>query len=1227
MHTISYLPETDININDDLITRKEFLLFKQNIDKISHSQDKNDSIIIPRFDISKNIPESNYLEFTSYQLFIRNYFNPNTPYSRLLLKWQTGFGKTIGALSVAMNFIQYYQRHEKELHIQLGSIYVIGFTRNIFKLEMLNYPEFGFISREELAKLKLMKKNASTRNPGHIDILRKYLNMLRKRFSNRIGNGFFKFIGYKELANHLFIFDEKNSDDMRDNLINMSANELRKNIDNGTIKINKPLLKEFENSLIICDEIHNVYNTFEKNNWGVALQAILNYHSSCRALFLSATPLNNSPTEVIDLLNLLLPRQYYPILDKDDFFEETHDNVKLKLSKEPIIVNYLKGRISFIRDNNPQFMASKTFIGESIPGIDYLKFIRCPMSKFQYNTYKTVVSDNIASPGQDGQYLVDFVIPDPTAKQPLSINTLGLYTSKDIKEKYGAATDAWKVKYGISYNNTNEIIQGRILKSETLAIISNKYYTMLETLITDLQQNKGKTFIYHNYIHMTGILFIQEILLQNHIIGEYDNSTDDTLCICGKIRKLHTKEQISPTNLDVSEKTIPNYKKIKNSKTHPYQPVRFAIVHSNLDNRVIAKTLENFNNSNNIRGSRLMILIGSRIMKESHSLIAVRNVFIMSRPDNIPSLIQIIGRVLRLNAYKSLPIAERHVEIRLFVSSIPKSDISKKHMLSYEESKYMKKIKTFKVIQYIEKLMHENAIDAYFNYDKIWNSNYNASDDFGLNILPYSINYKSAPASLTLDELNLSTFNAYHAKFEVTYITYIIKRLFIEISPVWKYKDLFNAVKSPTFDITINTDIISQDLFNIALNNILYNESSSIYVEPIVTDLVDKLVYSNVMDKLHNPDDKIIIVLNNIKYVIIHIGEMYSMVPIRNNEIFIDNETVYRSISYTDTKYTNIIQYLKYDSQNDYIDKKIRFINKWKFTEIIDLEQSLCDFGTKFHISFLEEIVKYMFNVWTLPDQKKDENHAFYLKMIYFYDLQKLIAWAHLLDKTLTKKYSVFVIPITLKITKNSNIDFPITSSPDNQNNNNILISTINRDDKAWISTNMIKAYNNNLHESEKLFDNIYKKTKKHTKVNADLLPVGHYLEKTSRFYHPDSGWFDYTTAIDNKTIKENDIIIGYDKRSKTGLSIKFKLRNPIQKIKKYQDTRLIEKGTTCSTKSKSFLLDIAKKLGIHLTTNELNSSTICYKIRSKLIYLELKERQKNTNIKYFYNVLEIKDI
>ena len=88
------------------------------------------------------------------------------------------------------------------------------------------------------------------------------------------------------------------------NISNLDEDGITKAIDNKKIILNIELLNEFKNSLIICDEIHNVYNSIDKNNWGVALQYILNYHPSIRAVFMSATPINNNPSEVIELLNL-----------------------------------------------------------------------------------------------------------------------------------------------------------------------------------------------------------------------------------------------------------------------------------------------------------------------------------------------------------------------------------------------------------------------------------------------------------------------------------------------------------------------------------------------------------------------------------------------------------------------------------------------------------------------------------------------------------------------------------------------------------------------------------------------------------------------------------------------------------------------------------------------------------------------------------------------------------
>src|SRR6476660_6039795 len=75
---ISYLPENNIDINDDIISRKEFNIFKMNVEQIrfvnKFKKDEEDRNIIPRLDI-KNQLNSKYLELTSYQLFVQNYIN------------------------------------------------------------------------------------------------------------------------------------------------------------------------------------------------------------------------------------------------------------------------------------------------------------------------------------------------------------------------------------------------------------------------------------------------------------------------------------------------------------------------------------------------------------------------------------------------------------------------------------------------------------------------------------------------------------------------------------------------------------------------------------------------------------------------------------------------------------------------------------------------------------------------------------------------------------------------------------------------------------------------------------------------------------------------------------------------------------------------------------------------------------------------------------------------
>jgi diphthamide synthase (EF-2-diphthine--ammonia ligase) len=175
----------------------------------------------------------------------------------------------------------------------------------------------------------------------------------------------------------------------------------------------------------------------------------------------------------------------------------------------------------------------------------------------------------------------------------------------------------------------------------------------------------------------------------------------------------------------------------------------------------------------------------------------------------------------------------------------------------------------------------------------------------------------------------------------------------------------------------------------------------------------------------------------------------------------------------------------------------------------------------------------------------------------------------------------------------------------------------------------MVNEFDSKIKESLLLFDGSKRKKNTKTKVPANYLPVGHFIGNVPKFYEPekDEKWQINMAFLEKtKQYKENPIIIGYDDKTKSGINVKFKLRTPIQNIKQYKDSRQIEKGAVCSTKSKSFLQQIAKKLGLNESDySKSNVDDLCSKIRTKLIYYELKARQTNSDIKYFYFLHEIK--
>ena len=368
--------------------------------------------------------------------------------------------------------------------------------------------------------------------------------------------------------------------------------------------------------------------------------------------------------------------------------------------------------------------------------------------------------------------------------------------------------------------------------------------------------------------------------------------------------------------------------------------------------------------------------------------------------------------------------------------------------------------------------------------------------------------------------------------------------------------------------------------------------------------------------KFINPLNKYIYI-NKEKYGIVRVHDFYVLTHIDTitDQPIKDTELPYRFSSCFTIKKINIKNYLIYDEQNNYIEKKNKFINKWQNIDIKNLEPALQDYGIQFHMKFIEDCINEIFNLWTLPEYKKMPYLIFYIKMVYYYDLQKIIIWASDLHGELYEQYKKYVNNPKSR----NNID--------NDDIDNIIQNNIKKNNKDWISTGMINQYNDNIKKIITMFDGDYKK-KKTTLPNAQDLPVGHFISKNPRFYDPiKKSWYDdirYLRNIDD--LIENDVIIGYDDKSKTGIHAKFKLRLPIKNIKKVKDYRTIEKGAQCITKNKEFLKNIARKLEIpDKELNKNSSDDLCDKIRNKLIYMELKARQSNSKIKYYYFIYEKK--
>jgi|SRR3972149_6095889 len=1192
-------PDFNQEYVNDLLKRKEFYNLR-----IDPEYDFRDPPILDDF-------KGKFFNSNSYQLFIRNLISPNSNHTRLLIKHGTGTGKTISAILVAIEFIKIYKQQYQSLMLKLPpgrkpyseldrntpNVFIMGFsgTKSAFLRDIIQYPELGLITSAEKDKLHTFRDIAKSGFDADVKRYNEYYNMLKRKITSKKYGGFFKFFGYQEFVNKLFISDKISLIELESQVAKQSTAKIvdfktleeiiEEHINNGDITINKSLLTQFENSLIICDEFHNLYNSYMKNNYGVAIQYILDTFPKIRLLLLSATPITNSPTEIIDIMNFLLPKDKK--VRKKEFFI---NNRKMHKDKLADIGKLLFGKISFLHDIDLRYYPKRIIEGEEIKlgktiegknNLPYLKFIQCFMSPFHQTTYNklfmaqtntvksskhptedidedihedltNLLGDNSRIIREELMYeLLDdfqpkipsngFSIYDIAFPNPTDENS-GLYRSSETQSKIALANPEWKKKIGIELINygNSKIFTGKFLHIDSIGHYSTKYKQMIEDILK-INKLSQKIMIYHDRVRMSGVLLIQEILKANGFIDEFSEPINTTNCsICGN----------SMDSQHIS---------------HGYLPSRFVMAHSDIDKNSMERSIAKFNLADNANGQYYKIIVGSKIIKESYELKNVQNLFIMTLPVNISTLIQVFGRCIRKSSHINLPPEQRIVKIRIYIHRL-NTEVPINDSVSPEEYRYFEKLNDYIIIQDIERELNSSAIDAEIHRNivmpDILKKEYleNPNQVGNLYFEPKFLLKHYKPNELTLD-----TFIAYeYSNEEIKEIIYIIKRLFT-IQRVWKYDDLFKSVKRPPFGVEKNPNMISENSFVIALNNLLYDDLN---IATTIPSEQKGIIYTYL-----NANDRFIYIGSDTKYKIAQVAEYYILFPVKDNKIIKDIDIFTRPLEHKKDVEINIDNYIRnYKSIYNYEIRKKQFIDKYQKEQQLGgdkLIQIFLEYHYTFYFKLLEDIIST--DIYSQIEPKNNK---------YKLDSKTQDLFDDIID--LFDKFYIIIF-----------IEDLITYRDTAKKINNKLI--INFKDNNLVS---------------KLDDGT---------------PVGYVAGKSIKLFNNLNEWIEVSKLSMNrfKVFEENDTIVGFFEISEDD-RVKFKIRKPIQKLqmdfkkKTKQDARLIERGIACYTRSKQELVHLANKLNIK-NIHPVRIKKLCDIIMNTLLELEMKERQKDSRLKFVY--------
>ena len=617
-------------------------------------------------------------ELTNTQLFLKNFLSASTPYNSLLLYHGLGTGKTCTAINIAEEVRLGYKQ--------------IGYNKRIIIVASPNVQDNFKTQLFDVTKLKNINNVWSMSNTciGNTILNELFPNndstIITKEMIinsvNRFINSTYLFMGYIEFANYIKKLQNRQNQDKINN-----TNYLK---------------NEFENRLIIIDEIHNIKSSSDKFSTYISkkFKNLVNNVKFIKLLFLTATPMFNDYKEIIWLINIMHSNDNRPEVKISDVFDDNGNFVVDKETGEEIgknkFINISRGYVSYVRGENPY----------SFPYRIYPHLFSQTNSLFNklYTNYPKYSPNNTTIKQNQKIEYTDLFI-NTLFKD--SFQESAYYT---IKNKY---INSKKTVKSIKYEQISPLIQ--VLN---FAFPTNDLRTTTSIFGSDglfrLMNYNNNTFSYKpDTIKEYGKIFhpdnIQNYSIKFKSIYNYINNSEGVILVYSQ----YIEGSIIPFALMLEEMGFQKYNSnsLLNSNTKSIKSYKYIIISGNTkysNNNEAEVSIASSND--NLDGSIIKVVIISKAGSEGIDFKFIRQVHILEPWYNLNRIEQIIGRAIRFCSHKLLHFTKRNTTIFLHTTllSDENEESADLYLYRYSEKKAIK-------IAKVTRLLKQNSIDCLLN--------------------------------------------------------------------------------------------------------------------------------------------------------------------------------------------------------------------------------------------------------------------------------------------------------------------------------------------------------------------------------------------------------------------------------------------------------------------------------------------------------------------------------